>query len=826
MANPIAVGNLVLIDVSGTGDLVEYDGEGGYVQQIAPPPGGVGGADWFITQLGAFLLLVPKVAGDILRYTRSGEALDPLVSAHEFGAATIHMAQVDQDNRLIVLYEVADEPGTPRIKRFNPDGSLETDFGPMTLADGFAVSGNQVGAGISPDGTTVYLAAGQYVEGGDRHIPIVKITLDDDLGVAVVTDRWATAVSGTNSSPGGGASISGSALTVDPASGDVSVVVARRLWPAGTPGSTDLTNGSISVPAHGEITCLYTSTGGSDASLSAPAPGTTITALIVARWANELFNAFMWADGSTTVRAELRLEGATVASFTRNLTFGNNIFGGDWGTLLGEGPFTTHIVNLGDHAVLWQGNDWVITGSAGIPADESTVAYLLHTFDAEGQLISAIELYRAPWQLGTHQSFAGLPSQVGVDPTDGGCVWVSIPHDGVAEGTALVQVNLPEEIVTQVMADLFGDGIAHPNVPLLVYRPVEASIPQFTLTSQLGMLQSQPGNTQLGVPTRIRSRYGVQTSWQTNVGAQPADRKSWTDDLVALGVGRVRIVLEMPIKHGDYKTWRLFVARCSARGLRPLVVLNRPIADSVGAFPDEAGAIAADLNGIVWDFEIWNEPNSNQPLDAADWAALQVNAAAKIRARIPDAIIVSGGLLFLEGGIPSSVAWLNAVYDCLDANAGGARPWDALGVNIYFSGNDDLGDGQTINLPPPPPYISARSTLGAIHNEQVANDDLAPIWLTEFGDPRACGNERCSVGEPSEIVQANNLDVWYGMLESPEFDQIVGPLFWHSHHRIKDPGAPPDEDAYYGLLNDDVVLDSNERWKAWQRLATRLQSAG
>jgi hypothetical protein len=497
MANPIAVGNLVLIDVSGTGDLVEYSDEGGYVQQIAPPPGGIGGADWLIAQLGADLLLVPKAAGDILRMSRSGEDLGTFVSAHEFGNATIHMAQVDQQDRLVVLYELADETGTPRIKRFNPDGSLETDFGPLTLADGFHITGNQVSAGISPDGTTVYLAAGQYVEGGNRHIPIVKVTLDADLGVAVVTDRWATAVSGTDSSPGGGAAISGSTLVVDPTSGDVSVVVARRLWPAGTPGSTDLTNGSISVPAHGEITCLYTSTGGSDASLSAPAPGTTITALIVARWANELFNAFMWADGSTTVRAELRLGGATVASFTRNLTFGNNIFGGDWGTLLGEGPFTTHIVNLGDHAVLWQGNDWVITGSAGIPADESTVEYLLHTFDTEGELVSAVALYRAPWELETHRDFEGMPLQVAVDPTDGGCVWVTIPHDEVSGGTTLDRIDPKQGTVTQVTNDLFGDGIAHPNVSLVSYNPNSAPwIPLFT--PQLGTPQSQPGTIQPG----------------------------------------------------------------------------------------------------------------------------------------------------------------------------------------------------------------------------------------------------------------------------------------------------------------------------------------
>ena len=41
MANLIRLGNLVLVDVAGTGDLVEYDREGGFVQRIAPAPGGL-----------------------------------------------------------------------------------------------------------------------------------------------------------------------------------------------------------------------------------------------------------------------------------------------------------------------------------------------------------------------------------------------------------------------------------------------------------------------------------------------------------------------------------------------------------------------------------------------------------------------------------------------------------------------------------------------------------------------------------------------------------------------------------------------------------------
>jgi hypothetical protein len=141
MASPIALNNLVLIDgagsLAGPGDLIEVDRAGTFVQQLAPNPGGPGaGTDWHLAQLGAELLLAPKAAGDILRVSRTGDVLGTFVPGSEFGIATIHLAKVDEADRLLVLYEVSSEAGTIRLKRFACDGSLAAEYGPITLSDG------------------------------------------------------------------------------------------------------------------------------------------------------------------------------------------------------------------------------------------------------------------------------------------------------------------------------------------------------------------------------------------------------------------------------------------------------------------------------------------------------------------------------------------------------------------------------------------------------------------------------------------------------------------------------------------------------------------
>ncbi len=173
-----------------------------------------------------------------------------------FGAGTIHMAQGDQQSRLTVLYELAAEAGTARIKRFHGDGTLSSDFGPIPLADGFAVSGNEVGAGLTADGETLYLAAGEYVAIGNRAILIVKVRLEDD-GTAIVTNRWATAVSGLETSPGGGSSISGAALALCGTA--PMVVVGTRVWP-GTGGFSCFSNlrGTL-VPPGEEVVIPFVS---------------------------------------------------------------------------------------------------------------------------------------------------------------------------------------------------------------------------------------------------------------------------------------------------------------------------------------------------------------------------------------------------------------------------------------------------------------------------------------------------------------------------------------------------------------------------------------
>jgi hypothetical protein len=501
MAQPVAVGHLVLIDVSGTGDLVEYDGEGGYVQQIAPPPAGVGGGIGFIAQLGGDLLLVPEAASDIRRTTRSGNDLGVFVSAHEFGAGTIFLAQVDESARLIVLYAPADDPDTPRLKRFHADGTLETDFGPIPLADGFVISGNQVGAAITPDGATVYLAAGQYVDGGNRHLPIVKVTLDEDLGVPVVTDRWATAVSGTDSSPGGGASSSGAALAVDPTSGEVLAVVAVRQWPPNQEAdATFFMEESLGLGA-GESAIIVFGDGSASGSWGAVTFPTSEFVLPFAEVCVGNVYGMYWHEGDTQVR--VAFEGSASGGVTSTSVGAGHqaINGVHLPATLTDGVLRLKVTNLGPSAIVWNrylgqvfNGNANIDGSAADPADSSTVQYLLHRYDAEGNLIGVIALDRLPWEDQTHQPFGGPGGTLAQEPASGTVV---VPL-GEPEGTGVVEVEPDAGTVTQVTADLFGDAIAHPNLHMMVYTLGPTPIPY--LTTMMGAPQSAPGSIQTGRP--------------------------------------------------------------------------------------------------------------------------------------------------------------------------------------------------------------------------------------------------------------------------------------------------------------------------------------
>ncbi len=351
------------------------------------------------------------------------------------------------------------------------------------------------------------------------------------------------------------------------------------------------------------------------------------------------------------------------------------------------------------------------------------------------------------------------------------------------------------------------------------------------------------------------SRYGVNVAESSTVGLH--DIPSWTADVANLGTRYVRIPLDASMDEPPYPEIRSFLEGCTNRGLIPLVVLTsgvaavnmavvQPRAPLTGTPPSnayidayalQAGRIALDLAEIgVNHFELWNEPNNYtladpQYLPRANFGALLVNASAAIEGQNGQAIIVSGGLLFtaqLTGTPSDGLRWLGAdlsdpdgpgLYAWLQSQSVSPYPWSHLGIHTYYDGGLD----ETITT-------LGSAALDDIHGIQENPGTGIPadpslIWLTEFGDPRVCDSQSaCAVETPplaSDLAQADNLDIWYNMIEPKAF---IAVMFWFSQHRVNPIVNQPT--WFFGLLNDTVVLDPNEHWQAWSRLRGRILSAG
>ena len=152
--------------------------------------------------------------------------------------------------------------------------------------------------------------------------------------------------------------------------------------------------------------------------------------------------------------------------------------------------------------------------------------------------------------------------------------------------------------------------------------------------------------------------------------------------------------------------------------------------DDPDAFARYAREVARRYGPLgVTAFEIWNEPNIAafwQPRpDPERYTELLTRAAAAIRAEIPSATIVTGGLSPAsdrsDGREIRDRTFLRRVYA-----AGGSEAFDAVGLHPY-------------TWPSPPDHPADWNTMlgaEALHRLMVSNGDGDKrIWGTEFGAP-------------------------------------------------------------------------------------------
>ncbi len=207
-------------------------------------------------------------------------------------------------------------------------------------------------------------------------------------------------------------------------------------------------------------------------------------------------------------------------------------------------------------------------------------------------------------------------------------------------------------------------------------------------------------------------------------------------------------------------------------------------------FTETVKLLAHHFRGSIRHWEVWNEENGALwHIRPEYYARLLVKVSETAKAVDPDNQILFGGL---DHAWETS-QYLEPVYDALDQDWGGARPFDILAVHPYFR----YVDGKYILDPneylwddsePPQtildPYLDYMASRG---------DGDKDIWITELGWNSALDNpaiENCPgmkawcVGRAVQAQYlADSFDILFNEVEDPQGNHDrVKAIVWYQYH--------------------------------------------
>ncbi len=308
-------------------------------------------------------------------------------------------------------------------------------------------------------------------------------------------------------------------------------------------------------------------------------------------------------------------------------------------------------------------------------------------------------------------------------------------------------------------------------------------------------------------------RAGFATTWTFGRPGYEAQTIADLDAMAASGARWVRVGapwgrVEARPGHYDWSEPDRVVKAAVDRGLSVLGISGNPAgwaaapgcrthncapADvaAYARFLADAAAHFAPLGVRHW--EVWNEPNTAEfwspGADPAAYAELQRLAYRGIKAAVPTAVVVTGGLAPAGegGGDMEPLHFMEEVY-----RHGAQGHFDAVAVHPYA-------------FPYPPDRAADYNTflkVPRLHDLMAAHGDGAkPIWGTEVGapsrGPRGIGEDR----------QADWLTRYYRTWNAWSF---TGPLLWYELH---DFGAGRSDIEAFGLLRHD--RSPKPAWRAW-----------
>jgi hypothetical protein len=213
-------------------------------------------------------------------------------------------------------------------------------------------------------------------------------------------------------------------------------------------------------------------------------------------------------------------------------------------------------------------------------------------------------------------------------------------------------------------------------------------------------------------------------------------------------------------------------------------------------FGDFMARLAAQYQGRIQYYEIWNEPNL--PLfwthpDPVIYTRLLQAAYPAIKAADPDATVLGGALAPIEAGAPGidTFTFLGGMYA-----AGAKGSFDALSFHPYTNGQPP-----TVDQPTWPVHSLGRS-VPALHSAMLGAGDARPIWLTESGWPTTPSCRGCSAHPTftSEADQATFLGQEVRLVRS--WDYVAGLVWYELFDRGLAPGTSAED--HFGLFHHDL----------------------
>jgi hypothetical protein len=220
-------------------------------------------------------------------------------------------------------------------------------------------------------------------------------------------------------------------------------------------------------------------------------------------------------------------------------------------------------------------------------------------------------------------------------------------------------------------------------------------------------------------------------------------------------------------------------------------------------FANFAKAVAQRYKSTIFEYEIWNEENSDldwSPApNAGQYAQLLKDTYPDLKLEQPNAEVILGGMAYKaapNGYSIDPVTFLSQVY-----SAGARTYFDAVGYHPYTF--------PTTALDPNNAWSEIQSNSPSLRSVMISNDDInKKIWITEYGAPTNGPAPNQYVGQTSQAQMV--LYAYIAMSNEP----WIGQLYWYTY---QDAGLSNiSSQNFYGLVT--VSGAPKPALKVWEQI--------